>query len=312
MKKLIGLSCGRKNGNSETLLKAAAMGAEELGAETEIIRAMDLRVLPCNACRGCLKTGQCVKKDDTDWILEKTVMGDTGLIVAAPVYHVRTNGYLLCISEKMNHVWRKDCDVLKKTRVGAVISVGGSGYDGWASLGLTTVNLFVQHIRLLVDQIQVIHAAEKGAVLTPTHRDTLGRAKELGRNVVRAMDMPLEKREYIGVGNAAGLPHISPEGEVSCPVCHCNVVFVPDDLPNIACPICRVRGVVSVDDGKMKVNWNMEDAKHPRFSYEGEVHHMEWLANHRKEEEPALVLGSTKKLMKEYAAYGKFIKPEET
>jgi len=287
------------------------MGAAEFGVETEIIRAMDFKVLPCNSCRGCTKTGRCIKKDDTDWILEKTVLEDAGLIVAAPVYHVRTNGYLLCISEKMNHVWRKDWDVLNKKRVGAVISVGGSGYDGWASLGLTTINLFVQHIRLLVDQMQVVHAADKGAVLTPEHSGTLERARELGRNVARAMDMPPEKRKYIGVGGAETLPFVSPEGGVSCPVCHCNILFVPEDLPNVACPICWVRGVVGSEEGKMKVRWNMEDAAHPRFSYEGEVHHMEWLAEHRKEEEAALALESTRSLMKEYAAYGNFIRPEK-
>jgi len=37
-KKIVGLSCGRKNGNSEVLLKEALMVAEELGIATEIIR----------------------------------------------------------------------------------------------------------------------------------------------------------------------------------------------------------------------------------------------------------------------------------
>lgn len=49
-KKIIGLSCGRKNGNSEYLLKEALMGAEEPGVEGEIIRAMELRVKPCKGC----------------------------------------------------------------------------------------------------------------------------------------------------------------------------------------------------------------------------------------------------------------------
>jgi multimeric flavodoxin WrbA len=45
-KKIVGLSCGRKNSNSEHFLKAALMAAEEEGVETEIIRAMDHKVLP--------------------------------------------------------------------------------------------------------------------------------------------------------------------------------------------------------------------------------------------------------------------------
>ena len=52
-KKIIGLSCGRKNGNSEYLLKEALMGAEELGVKGEIIRMMELRVKPCTGCETC-------------------------------------------------------------------------------------------------------------------------------------------------------------------------------------------------------------------------------------------------------------------
>jgi len=35
MKKIIALNCGRKNQFCETFIKEAAMGAEELGVETE-------------------------------------------------------------------------------------------------------------------------------------------------------------------------------------------------------------------------------------------------------------------------------------
>ena len=95
-KKIIGLSCGRKNGNSEILLKEAVMGAEELGVESEIIRAMELRVKPCTGCESCSiamargKESRCaIKDDDVPWILEKTVVEDCGLIVSGPLYHVR-------------------------------------------------------------------------------------------------------------------------------------------------------------------------------------------------------------------------------
>ena len=79
-KKIVGLSCGRKNSNSELLLKAALMAAEEEGCETQIIRAFDHKVTPCNSCWTCMKTGKCAK-DDTDWILEQTLLGDAGIII---------------------------------------------------------------------------------------------------------------------------------------------------------------------------------------------------------------------------------------
>lgn len=43
--KILGLTCGRKMSNSEILVKEALMGAEELGAEVELVR------LKCNAFR---------------------------------------------------------------------------------------------------------------------------------------------------------------------------------------------------------------------------------------------------------------------
>ena len=74
-KKIIGLSCGRKNANCEALLKEAAMGAEEFGVETEIIRASELRIKPCTGCNTCImslskgKLTRCpVKDDDAPWI----------------------------------------------------------------------------------------------------------------------------------------------------------------------------------------------------------------------------------------------------
>ena len=249
MKKIIGLSCGRKNGNCETLLKSAAMGAEEFGVETEIIRAMELKVLPCRGCQGCLREPyKCILKDDVDWILEKTCMEDCGLIVSVPVYHLRANAYFLAISERMNHfIDKSNRQIIKKTRVGAIISVGG-GLADWTSLGLTTANIFVQHTRLLVDQIQVNGAGMRGSVLLDTNKKQLDRVRELGRNVARAMSMPIEEAKFVGEETA-----------VSCPVCHCNVLQVPEDLPHVTCPVCWVHGVISFDGDKMEVKWDEWD-----------------------------------------------------
>jgi multimeric flavodoxin WrbA/uncharacterized Zn finger protein (UPF0148 family) len=298
MKKIVGMSCGRKHGNSEALLKAALMAAEELGAESEIIRVMDYKVQPCKSCRVCRKTGKC-PYDDVDWILEKTMLGDVGVIISAPVYHLRTNGYLLCISEKMNHLFSRDPNLFERQRMGAAISVGGSGYDGWTSLGLPTMNLFLQHFATLVDQIQINHCADKGAALTPDNEWAIERSKELGRNMVKALSMPLDEVKYMGE-----------DSPISCPVCHCNIFYLEKGFPEIACPTCQVHGVVSFENGEYKVEWNEEDIKNPRFSTEKEHHHIEWIMRHKEEETPQIAMPETQEKIKAYNAYGKFLKPE--
>jgi len=305
------------------MIRAAAMGAADFGIETEIIRAMSLKVLPhpCNP-----------KNDDVSWILEKTVNEDAGLIVAVPCYHARANGIFYSINERMNAVFARDMNVLKKTRVGAIIGVGGGGYDGWASLNLISANIFLQHTRILVDQIEVNHCGMKewnlwlqqqnGTLTSNTHKartqdltygdnwkvfpqdytegefinQAIERAKKLGRNVARAMNMPINQVKYAGE-----------EAGVACPVCHCNILLVPENLPYVYCPCCAVRGTVVTKDDKMIVEWNQSDAAYPRFSMEAIAHHLKWLSAHndwRREN-----AGRAAEKVQELANYGKLVIP---
>jgi len=301
-KKIIGLSCGRKNGNSEILLKEALMGAEELGVESEIIRAMELRVKPCTGCESCSiamsrgKEARCaIKDDDVPWILEKTLVEDCGLIVSGPVYHLRANSYFEIIHERMLPTIFRHPEVLKKTRVGAIISVGG-GEPEWTPLGLTSMNIFVQHSRILVDQMQANYVGRPGAVLM--QEKYLKRARELGRNVAKAMMMPIEQVKFVG-----------DETEVSCPVCHCNVLKVPEKLPNVFCPVCWVKGVITLDGDKMKVRWDEEDAEYPRFSERGVSTHLELIKN-LQIKFYTQDLKKVKERVKKYVSYDRIVRPD--
>jgi len=300
-KKIIGLLCGRVNGNSEILLKEALMAAEELGVQSEIIRAMELRVKPCKGCEACStamgrgKEARCaIKDDDVPWILEKVLVEDCALIVSAPVYHLRTNSYFEAIHERMLPTMFRHPEIIKKTRVGGIISVGG-GEPEWTPLGLTSLNIFVQHSRRLVDQMQTNFVTRPGAVLMEDKY--LKRARQLGQNVAKAMMMPIEEVKFVGE-----------ETEASCPVCHCNVLKVPGKLSDVYCPVCWVHGTIYADGNQLKVKWNEEDAKHPRFSEQGIGTHLELIKNlHKKfftEDQDKV-----KERIKKYTSYGNIIKP---
>ncbi len=294
-KKIVGLSCGRKNGNCEIFLKTALMEVEKHGIETEILRLMDYKVLPCDGCAACLQTGKCTK-DDVDFILEKTMLTDGAIIVSAPVYHVRTSGYLICLSEKMNHMFDRDPELFERKRLASIISVGGSGYDGWTSLGLPTIALFTQHFSRLVDQIQIDHCADHGAALTPDNQWAIDRCKNMGNNMADAMNKPLGDVKYVGE-----------DTPVSCPVCHCNIMYFEKDFPDIACPVCRVHGKVSVENNNYKIAWNEHDIENPRFSTKMEEHHMKWIMAHRDEETPQIAMPETQEKIAHYKSYGKII-----
>jgi hypothetical protein len=110
------------------------------------------------------------------------------------------------------------------------------------------------------------------------------------------MDMPIEDVKFVGE-----------QSNVSCPVCHSNILLVPEDMPHVGCPICWVRGEVKSVDGEIKVEWNMEDAKTPRFSHEAVSHHLQWLGRQHNPQ----WFQKMAELMKEHKKYGTIIKPEK-
>jgi hypothetical protein len=191
-----------------------------------------------------------------------------------------------------------------------VIGVGGSGYDAWASLTNISTQIYMQHFCKVVDQILYTSSGfkewnlwmQQGQPLTShTHLNrieatdwdkayymwdgqvgavefyemAIERAKQLGRNVAQAMNMPIEEVKYVGE-----------EAGVACPLCHCNILCVPENLPYVYCPICMIRGTVTDDNGKMGVEWNMEDLEYPRFCMEAFLHHFDRNRHYRPGEDP--------------------------
>ncbi|WP_134904419.1 flavodoxin family protein, partial [Paenibacillus polymyxa] len=91
--KILGISCGRRMSNSEILVKEALMGAEEIGAEVELIRLNDLQIKPCTGCNACVvsllekcDSGDCVIKNDDFGFIEEKIMECDGLILSSAIY----------------------------------------------------------------------------------------------------------------------------------------------------------------------------------------------------------------------------------
>jgi len=87
--KILGISGSpRKERNTEYLLNAALEAASKVeGAETELIRLSDYRILPCDGCNLCTKEGSCPldQQDDAEKLREKLQEADAA-IIAAPSY----------------------------------------------------------------------------------------------------------------------------------------------------------------------------------------------------------------------------------
>jgi multimeric flavodoxin WrbA len=285
--KLLGLSCGRKMGNSEILLKEALMGAEELGRDAEILRMQDLDIRPCKlcsmACPWTLKGPEaCAIKDDAPFLLDK-VMECDGLIISAPVYTLTPPGYLKMIGDralgpKGDVAFKLERKKMQgtaayiddgaiderafKNRAGGFICVGGAPHPDWVSLGLPLLHTMTFSLQIaIVDQLQVLGAAEIGSVVLD--EEAIKRARRLGRNVAEAMGKPFDEVKYKG------------DEPGTCPICHTNLMVVGKESP-IECAICGIKGDIKVDGNKITVVFPEEQQKRSRLAIEGKrIHYYE-------------------------------------
>lgn len=94
----------RKNFNTAKLLKEAAKGAEDDGAETEIVNLYDLSYKGCMSCLVCKRKGieqhgLCFYKDALTPVLEKCLNADA-VIIGSPVYHSYPTGMCRSFMER--------------------------------------------------------------------------------------------------------------------------------------------------------------------------------------------------------------------
>ncbi len=267
--KVLGISAGRPEGNSEILLKEALKACEANGQEVTFIRLHDYYIKPCIGCEFCttlLSSGKPPRckydwsEDDIRFLMDQIQASD-GVIIAAPAYQLMPPGIITVVLNRIhscgadNHTARANEG--KNKTVCATIGVGGSD---WVSLLLPLLNLMTTELigsqMRLVDQMEVHGIPLKGmAALMPKG---LERARLLGENVCAELGKP--QHTYHGT-----------QVEV-CPICHSNLLEYRKN-GRVACPFCDVEGDVIVEDGKMTgVKWD-GGIEVSRWSKHGTAHH---------------------------------------
>ena len=135
--KVMGITAGRKNGNSEILLKEALTACEEAGAEVTMINLRDFNILDCTGCTACTKAMSQGKyagctldaKDDKKRIMD-VMLAQDAVIFSVPTYDLmpassyltfahRSLSYETSFLETIGAIEHRD-------RVAGLISVGGS------------------------------------------------------------------------------------------------------------------------------------------------------------------------------------------
>ncbi len=75
-------------------------GAEEAGAEIDLIDLADLQIVPCTACSSCSLDGTCVFADDFSAAYDRMLDAD-GLVLASPVYVDNVSGQMKVFIDRL-------------------------------------------------------------------------------------------------------------------------------------------------------------------------------------------------------------------
>lgn len=125
--KVLGICASPRGSQSTTLrlVQALQRGAEEAGAEVELVDVCDLDIKFCNACQVCFKTGVCVHKDDFQGLYDKILAAD-GLVWGSPNYFRSVTAQMKTFIDRMADAVH--CQLLTGKYCANVAS-GGSNFD---------------------------------------------------------------------------------------------------------------------------------------------------------------------------------------
>jgi len=276
--KILAISGGNKNGNNDAMAREALMGAKEKGAEIEFIRLLDLNIKPCTGCVACVngmmqgKTGECIIKDDLQWLDEKIFSAD-GIIFVMPVFEKGSPGVMRMVQDRLFGPANDPgcCTVAdmiaKKTggpgpdprkfdkKLMSFISIGGSQ---WTTRISADMNMLAMSRSWTVVDDEVFSWG-KSIVMDDAR---VAKCRSIGENIVDAAIAGAENAEFLGDPGV-------------CPVCHSRNFHVTDDPKETICVVCGVTGELTIKDGKMAFDVPGDQYEHAHNSMPGKMKHMD-------------------------------------
>ncbi len=279
--KVLGLIAShRRQGNSEVFVKEALMGAEEAGAEADIIRLTNFYIEPCTGCGRC-QSGRipCHIQDDFNKVLQRMQTAD-GIVLGMPCYFHNAPGAFKLFIDRTIAVGYPN--PLHGKPAAVIVPYGNRGFTSFA---FTQPNLLLHKFGMNIVDQAVIQAGAPGDALI--NDKALERVRNMGKMVATA--------------SRTGDTTFKGEKGI-CPVCHDRLLRVLKDMQTVECPTCCIHGKLRMVDGKIDVLFAEEDIHKGRYSEE------QWYRHHMYHVEPGKeYFQATKELRKarrgKYSAY---------
>ena len=235
---VMGVTAGRKNSNSEILLKEALLVCQEMGAEVRMINLKDYNIIDCNGCTSCTMgmsmgkyTGCSLDDADDKKKIMDVMLNQDAVIFSAPTYDLMPSSLFLKFMHRNlayeSAFLTKIGAIEPRDRVGALIAVGGSTRS-WQSMALECMQAttFTNSFKI-VDMYMATQVPAPGQVLL--YDEKIARAREIGKNVMEALNTKPEERKWLGDPDYGW-----------CPNCHSNSLC----LGSRSGKVCNIRSSV--------------------------------------------------------------------
>lgn len=279
---VMGVTAGRKDSNCEILLKEALLACREQGAEVRMINLKDYELLDCNGCTACTmgmsmgKNTGCslADKDDKQKIMDVMLEQDA-VIFSAPTYDLMPSSLFLKFMHRNlayeSAFLTKIGAIAPRDRVGALIAVGGSTRS-WQSMALECMQAttFTNSFKI-VDMYMATQVPAPAQVLL--YEEKVARAREMGLNVMKALNTPPAERKWLGDPDYGW-----------CPNCHSNALCLGEpqwkglQYP-IECVVCGAGGTLEqTEDGRWKFVIAENGLERDRTTEEGRGVHCDEIA----------------------------------
>ena len=280
--KVMGVAAGRKDSNGEILLKEALSACQEQGAEVTMINLWDYDIKDCNGCTSCTigmsmgkHTGCSLDNADDKKKIMEVMLEQDAVIFAAPTFDLMPSSLFLKFMHRNlayeSAFLTKIGAIPPRDRVGALIAVGGSTRS-WQSMALECMQAttFTNSFKI-VDMYMATQVPAPAQVLL--YDEKIARAREIGENVMKALNTAPEQRKWLGDPDYGW-----------CPNCHSNALVLGEmqwdglHYP-IECQVCGAGGTLEkTEDGKWKFVIQKDGLLKDRTTVAGRAKHLEEIA----------------------------------
>ena len=173
----------RKQGNSATLAKQVAAGAEATGAQVESFYIHGMDIQPCTACDVCRDelSKDCIIEDDMQPLYPKLRQADA-LVIASPIYWFTVSAQTKLFMDRCYALGGPEGNAIAGKRIGIVLTYADP--DPFSSGAVNALRMFQDGFRYVgAEIVGMIYGSAGKAGEIQQNRDLMEKAFQLGKRL---------------------------------------------------------------------------------------------------------------------------------